>query len=647
MIRLFEEHHIRNVRELDGMWEFCRKEALEGTENFSAEKEPDSPAKAEAARKFTLPVPGCWEQHPELLTYRGKGEYRRRVWISKDTAVRLVFKGVSHTARVFWDGALVAEHYNAYTPFEAVLPYVKGGWHELMIEADNRFSEASALHVPNDYYTYGGIIRPVAVEEISQVYLERVYFTPEYADGEWCGTLQAVVKNIGAQAVRFRVDFGLENEKTGETVNIMQVDLSEKSAGIGEASVWKKEKAAETGTSGQIEGTAAPGEEVTVELKAVFPGVESWSPENPKLYLLEGRLSLCCDAVEGNSDGKLKADKQAESKSRKDTVVAEAADEMQCETVDDLIERVGFRIVEVKDDRILLNGSPVFMKGFNRHEDDGVTGCAIPPQLMARDLDMIQDMGANAVRTCHYPNDERFLDLCDERGILVWEENHARGFNQAQMENPNFDRQCEDCIREMIVHHYNHPAIVIWGILNECASETEVGRVKYARQYAQVRGMDQTRPVTSATCRHFTDICLDLPDVVSVNMYSGWYQDVDVKQAHEKEMDWIAAAGGAGKPVIISEFGAGAMYGYRDRGRSKWSEERQADILRENMEVYLNDQRLSGIFIWQFADCRVTEENNWFAARARCHNNKGVVDEFRRPKIAYDVVKECFEKRRS
>ena len=125
-------------------------------------------------------------------------------------------------------------------------------------------------------------------------------------------------------------------------------------------------------------------------------------------------------------------------------------------------------------------------------------------------------------------------------------------------------------------------------------------------------------------------------------MYSGWYSDVDVKEQNDKLMDWIASAGGAGKPVIVSEFGAAAIYGYRDRGHSKWSEERQSDILDENMKIYLNDERITGVFIWQFADCRVTEEGGWFASRARSHNNKGVVDEYRRPKEAYDTVRKWY-----
>ena len=210
-----------------------------------------------------------------------------------------------------------------------------------------------------------------------------------------------------------------------------------------------------------------------------------------------------------------------------------------------------------------------------------------------------------------------------------------------RMQNPNFERQCEDCIREMIENHYNHPSIVIWGILNECASETADGRRMYKKQYDQIRGMDDTRPVTSATCRHFTDICLDLPDAVSFNLYTKWYEDDDIKDRSDREIEWIRKSGGDNKPIIVSELGAGAVYGFRDRSLCKWSEEYQAQLLKESLDVYMTDERISGVFIWQFADCRVTQEE-WFDKRAKCRNNKGIVDEYRRPKLAYDTVKEAF-----
>lgn len=579
MIRLFEQHRIRSQKELDGLWDFV----------------------TEDGRRYSLHVPGCWEQHPELMNFRGKGTYTKKVFVSKKTNLRLECKGVSHTADVWFDDVFVMHHYNAYTPFAGIIREVQPGEHVLRIEADNTFSEKSALHIPNDYYTYGGIIRPVALEEIGDIYIERMHVTTRRETADWSMEIKVWVRNLGESPACVDAAYRLAEERGAEKAVQIGAGAEKESRAGADA-----EKGVQIGADAEKGVQIGAGAEECVVIRKTVSHVEAWSMEHPRLYLLEMQL------VQNGT------------------------------VLDDLIERVGFREVSLQGKRLCLNGKPVFLRGFNRHEDYGVIGCAIPPQLMAQDMDLMQDMGANAVRTCHYPNDERFLDLCDERGMLVWEENHARGMKLENMQNPYFEEQCRDCIGEMIANHYNHPSIVIWGILNECASETPEGREIYRKQYEQIKGLDETRPTTSATCRHFTDICLDLPDIVSFNMYSGWYQDVPVGKRHEEEMDWIAASGGEGKPVIVSEFGAAAVYGFRDRGRSKWSEERQADIIEENLAVYREDDRLTGIFIWQFADCRVTEEGDWFATRARSHNNKGVLDEYRRPKEAYDVVRKWF-----
>ena len=106
MIRLFETHRVRCTKELDGLWCF-RKEGGE--------------------RIYRLPVPSCWEQHPDMLSYRGKGEFSRKVYVNKTGNIRLEFKGVSHTADVFFDGEKIAHHYNAFTPFSAVVTNVTEG----------------------------------------------------------------------------------------------------------------------------------------------------------------------------------------------------------------------------------------------------------------------------------------------------------------------------------------------------------------------------------------------------------------------------------------------------------------------------------------------------------------------------------------
>lgn len=551
MIRLFQQHRIRKIQELEGLWDFT----MEGF-----------------AKQYRLPVPGCWEQHPDFLAHRGRGTYTQTVTLDAPTPLRLDFKGVSHTAEVYFDGKKIARHYNAFTPFSVIIPEAPAGVHELKVVVDNTFGEHSALHVPNDYYTYGGITRPVALEQIASTYIKQMHITPYQKDGIWQAQIEVRLENLTDNAVHASLTVALAEEQLHTACTL----------------------AAKT--------------ESTVILDAAFPQAKAWSMAAPNLYLAAATLSI--DGV----------------------------------AVDDLIERIGFRTISVRGKEILLNGEPVFLKGFNRHEDYATVGCAVPLQLMVQDMDLMQDLGANAVRTCHYPNDERFLDLCDERGILVWEENHARGLSLERMQNPNFDWQCKDCIDEMVQNHYNHPSIFVWGILNECASETEEGAAKYKAQFDQIKNLDTSRPTTSATCKHFKDKTLAEPDVVSFNLYAGWYEDVSIKERKDKEVEWIYQAGGADKPIIVSEFGAGAIYGYRDRSMCKWSEERQAQLLGDSLQVYMNDSNICGVFIWLFADCRVTEEE-WWAARARCHNNKGVVDEYRRPKLSYDVVKEWFHKK--
>lgn len=555
MIRLFENHRIRKVKEIDGIWDFRKEDG----------------------KQYKLPVPGCWEQHPDMLAYRGKGEYTKKVYIDKTGNIRLEFKGVSHTADVYFDGIKIAHHYNAFTPFSAVVKKVEKGEHEIKVCVANTFTEDSALHVYNDYYTYGGITRPVAMENISDVYVKHIHFTPYMKDNKWFATIEAVISNVSDSDIETEICTNVANAKMCEKVTV------EKNS------------------------------EKTVVFENEFIDVKPWSNKDPNLYMLNMTLSV---------DG---------------------------EEVDDLIERIGFRTIEVKGKYIYLNGEKIRLKGFNRHEDYAVDGCAVSINHIIQDMDLMQDMGVNALRTCHYPNDERMLDLCDERGIMVWEENHARGLTLEMMQNPNFERQCKDCIDEMIENHYNHPSIVIWGIMNECASETPEGREMYRKQFEQIKSLDKTRPTSFASCKYFEDICFDLVDIVSMNVYSGWYTAEDTDVRMRKLIDWSRKVGGADKPFFMTEFGAAAMYGYRDRSLCRWSEDYQAKLIGETLETYMNEDEISAVFIWQFADCRVTDEktneaDRWWSTRARCHNNKGIVDEYRRPKMAYDVVKEKFEK---
>jgi len=360
-----------------------------------------------------------------------------------------------------------------------------------------------------------------------------------------------------------------------------------------------------------IEVAAEPGGRTRVRAELRFPAAPLWSPAEPSLLLVGARLSQRGGGV-----------------------------------IDDQIERVGLRTVSVADRKILLNGEPIRLAGFNRHEDHPDFGCAIPVPMMLKDIELMRAMGANAVRTSHYPNDSRFLDLCDEFGLLVFEENHARGLRDKLFEHPRLREQCLACNEEMVAQHFNHPSIVMWGILNECMSDSEYGREVYAEQFDQIRSLDPSRPLTYATFRMREDLCQDLPDICAWNQYPNWYIHMKPNEGLDIIFEHQDAHGLADRPLMVSEFGAGAIPGFRDPIRKgKWSEERQCDLLEELLADYTAHPRVEGLFIWQFCDIRVDE--SWAMKRPRTMNNKGIVDEYRRPKLAAAVVKRYFQEWRS
>lgn len=553
MIRTFQTHCIRKQEEITGrLWTFT---ALSGDK---------------AGESFPVHTPSAWETYPGFGLYRGEGRYETN--FSPGGNVRIECKGVSHTAKVYVDNELIAEHYNAYTPFSAVVQGLERGEHTLAIVADNRFSEESALHVPNDYMSYGGVTRPVAVEEVADVYLERVHVTPIFDDTHWRAFVDAAVVNLAEERpVTLRISIA------GKECVLSPQYLSK-------------------------------GESI-LRAEFTFEDVQTWSPETPKLYTVKAVLNVGGDEA------------------------------------DDLFDRFGFREIKIEGKHILLNGKPLRIRGLCRHEDHPHFGCALPYEAMMHDLLLLKDLGANSVRTAHYPNDERFLDLCDELGILVWEENHARGLSLEQMQNPNFEPQAEQVTREMVLFHYNHPSIYIWGILNECASDSEFGKECYEKQFALIRSLDKTRPCSFASCKFKTDLCFGLPDVVSYNIYPKWYHDTLVDAYLNDLYTWVQTkTEGKGKPFLVTEIGAGGIYGYRTPYASKWSEEYQQKALSEQLTGVLSHPDCSGVYIWQFSDIRISEE--WWGGRPRTMNNKGVVDEYRRPKLCYETVKRIFREDR-
>lgn len=157
--------------------------------------------------------------------------------------------------------------------------------------------------------------------------------------------------------------------------------------------------------------------------------------------------------------------------------------------------KVGFRKVEIKNKQFLVNGLPVLLKGANRHEIDPDEGYNLSEQRMIQDIMMMKRMNINAVRTCHYPDDPRWYDLCDKYGLYVVAEanQESHGFqygDDAAAKKPEFAKQIMERNQHNVSMFFNHPSIVTWSMGNE----TVMGD-NFLQAYKWIKSQDKTRPV--------------------------------------------------------------------------------------------------------------------------------------------------------
>lgn len=319
---------------------------------------------------------------------------------------------------------------------------------------------------------------------------------------------------------------------------------------------------------------------------------------------------------------------------------------------DDISERIGFRKIEARNKAIYLNGKEITILGVNRHEEHPDFGFAMPYQLIKRDFDIIKDMNCNTVRGSHYPNSKKTLDLCDEMGLLFWEEIPMWGFRDGwfkPLTNDLFTERARLMHKEMIERDYHHPCIVMWGLHNEIANYTPEGRKMSETLSSLIRSMDNSRLITYASMdctldKNKQDIGFDLVDVVSLNRYIGWYGSYEREErfdAMAKRMrSYLEKTGNGDKPMLLSEFGAGGILGQNSFEAPRWSENYQAAFLDTSIKEYLGSGEVAGTLVWQFADTRSAKNNE--LSRPRSFNNKGLVDEYRRPKFAYETVKRVY-----
>ena len=316
---------------------------------------------------------------------------------------------------------------------------------------------------------------------------------------------------------------------------------------------------------------------------------------------------------------------------------------------------VGIRTIAVDGAKILLNGEPIFLTGFGRHEDFPVHGRGLNMPLIVKDYSLLKWVGANSYRTSHYPYSEEQMIMADREGILVIDEIPAVGLMFADGEENVQTRlaQCKQQMEELIARDKNHPSVVMWSVANEPFStsvirrftgsgegpdDTPIGMAFFGELFALTRTLDPTRLVTLVGVMGGPLEWLALSDVICINRYWGWYTQsgqIDAgAEALAQELDGLYDQ--LIKPIIITEFGADTIAGMHSDPPEMWTEEYQTEFLRSYLDVAAERPFVVGLHVWNLADFKTGQGTR----RAGGLNHKGVFTRDRRPKMAAHMLRE-------
>ncbi len=537
-------------------------------------------ADASAAGWRELRVPHTWQVEPENAEYRGLAWYRRsfdvpREW--SESAIRLEFEAVFHTATVWVNGTEVGRHSGkGYTAFTLDIGQVvrHGAANFVAVKVDNAFSDSMLPRGrSSDWAHDGGIYRPVRLLITPRVFIERLAIDadPDLAAGTARVGVIAGVRNTSQEVWKGKLSYSITDQATGNRVLTI-----------------------EEAATVQI----SSGETVRVPLRAAtLDKPKLWHFDRPALYTLHAELAG------GHA----------------------------------LEETFGIRKIQIRDGAFYFNGEKVRLMGVERmagsHPEYGM---AEPAEWIDHDLRDMQNLNCVYTRV-HWPQDRMVLDWCDRHGVLIQTEVPTWGpatFSGMGSEPaPALMNNGLEQLREMIARDRNHPCIFSWGMCNEIGGQNPAAYAFARRMYAESKKLDPKRLAAYASHSLTTTPEQDvtgLMDFVMWNEYIGSWQKGTAEDL-ARIVDNIHSAF-PGKPVVISEYGYCACTPDRPEG-----DEARIRILLEQDKVFRERDWIAGLIFFCSNDYRThVGDRGLGALRQRVH---GVVDVFGARKPSYEQLR--------
>ncbi len=307
---------------------------------------------------------------------------------------------------------------------------------------------------------------------------------------------------------------------------------------------------------------------------------------------------------------------------------------------DRVSDLIGFRTIETAGTEIRLNGRPIFLRGVSLHEEAlGRGGRAVSRADDEALLGLAKELGCNFVRLAHYPHNEEMTRAADRLGLLVWSEIPVYWTIAWDDAGTLADARAQ--LAEEIARDGNRASVILWSVGNE--TPVAAARTRFLRTLvADARAADPTRLLTAALEHHPAGAHaerIDDPlgadlDVLGLNEYVGWYDGLPAK------CDTLAWSAAYDKPIVVSEFGAGAKAGLHGDARTRFSEEYQADLYRRQLAMLRRVPAVRGMSPWILVDFRSPRrplpgvQDGW--------NRKGLVAPDGARKQAFTVLRHAY-----
>ncbi|XP_029650975.1 beta-glucuronidase isoform X1 [Octopus sinensis] len=298
----------------------------------------------------------------------------------------------------------------------------------------------------------------------------------------------------------------------------------------------------------------------------------------------------------------------------------------------------GIRTVKVNSRQLLINDQPFYCLGVGRHEDADVRGKGVDLPFIAKDFNLMKWLGVNCFRTSHYPYSEELMDEADRQGFAVIDESPGVGIERNNMEEVNLVHH-KNVMQELVERDKNRPSVIIWSVANEPSSAAPKAKGYFKGIIRFTQMLDKSRPVTFVmNANMFRDKAAQFADILCINRYFGWYGDMGhpevVSLQLPYELDNFHSL--HRRPVILTEYGAGAVNGLHRSPSVAFTEEYQVDLLTATHEAL--DKRigtyLAGEMVWNFADFQTAQ-----GVKRVAGNKKGLFTRQREPKFAAFLIR--------